>query len=419
MTGFAGSAAGALEQRRQLRRMKLLAGGLLALAAAVFVVCVTVGNGHGGWGYGQAAAEAAMVGGVADWFAVTALFRRPLGLPIPHTAIIPRKKDQIGRALAGFVQQNFLNGPVVAERLQAAEIPRRAGEWLSDPAHAASLAADIGTGLGGAASVLRDDELRAAILGYVDHRLRATSVAPGLARAIDAVRESGQHQVALTAILRAVMRFLDENRTVLRERVDKESPDWVPAWVDERVFTRAFTGLQSFLADVIAQDQHELRQGFDRRLRDYAQELRTDPAAAGRIELAKNQLLDRPDVHDWFSTIWTQLKAGFLAESADPRSQLQQGLAGLIAQLGRALCTDDALAAKVDSWIVNVAGFLLTRYEPEVLGLISATVARWDAADTGRRLELQVGRDLQFIRLNGTVVGSVVGVVIYGVAQLL
>jgi uncharacterized membrane-anchored protein YjiN (DUF445 family) len=399
--------------------MKAIAGGLLALAAAAFVICVTVGNGHGGWGFGQAAAEAAMVGGVADWFAVTALFRHPLGLPIPHTAIIPRKKDQIGRALAGFVQQNFLNGPVVAERLQAAEIPRRAGEWLSDPAHAASLAADIGTGLGGAASVLRDDELRAAIIGYVDQRLRATAVAPGLARAIDAVRESGQHQVALTAILRAVMRFLDENRTVLRERVDKESPDWVPAWVDERVFTRAFTGLQSFLADVIAQDQHELRQGFDRRLRDYAHELRTDPATAGRVELAKIQLLDRPDVHEWFATMWTQLKAGFLAESVDPRSHLQQGLAALIAQLGRALGTDDALATKVDGWIVSVAEFLLTRYEPEVLGLISATVARWDAADTGRRLELQVGRDLQFIRLNGTVVGSVVGVLIYSVAQLL
>jgi uncharacterized membrane-anchored protein YjiN (DUF445 family) len=399
--------------------MKAVAGGLLAVAAAVFVVCVTVGDGAGAWGYLQAAAEAAMVGGIADWFAVTALFRRPLGLPIPHTAIIPRKKDQIGRALAGFVQQNFLNGPVVAERLRSAEIPRRAGAWLSEPAHAASLAADVGAGLGGAASVLRDDDLRAAILGYVDQRLRGTSLAPAAARAIDAVRASGQHQVALTALLRGVMRFLDENRSVLRERLDKESPDWVPAWVDARVFARGFAGLQSFLADVISQDDHALRLGFDRRLQDYTHELRTDPVAAARLDEAKNQLLDRPDVHDWFAAMWTQLKAGFLAESLDPRSHLQQGLASLIEQLGRALSADDALQAKVDGWVVDIAHFLLTRYEPEVLGLISATVARWDAADTGRRLELQVGRDLQFIRLNGTVVGSVVGLAIYGIAQLL
>jgi uncharacterized membrane-anchored protein YjiN (DUF445 family) len=406
-------------QLRQLREMKLVAGGLLAAAAGLFVVCVTVGNGRGAWGYVQAAAEAAMVGGIADWFAVTALFRHPLGLPIPHTAIIPRKKDQIGRALAGFVQQNFLNGPIVAERLQAAEIPLRAGSWLSEPEHAATLAADIGSGIGGAASVLRDEELRAAVLGYVERRLHELEIATPLSRAIDTVRESGQHQVALTAALRGVMRFLDENRDVLRDRLEQESPDWVPAWVDERVFNRAFAGLQAFLADVIAQDQHALRAGFDRRLRDYAHELRTDPAVAAQAEAAKNRLLDRPDVHDWFATLWTQLKANVLAESADPRSQLQQGLASLIVQLGRALSTDEQLRAKLDGWLANAAHFLLTRYEPEVLGLISATVARWDAADTGRRLELQVGRDLQFIRLNGTVVGSVVGVVIYGVAQLL
>jgi uncharacterized membrane-anchored protein YjiN (DUF445 family) len=399
--------------------MKLIAGGLLAAAGAVFVVCVTVGDGHGVWGYVQAAAEAAMVGGFADWFAVTALFRHPLGLPIPHTAIIPRKKDQLGRALAGFVQQNFLNGPVVAERLQSAEIPRRAGEWLSDPVHAAGLAADIGAGVGGAASVLRDDELRAAILGYVDRRLHATAVAPPLARAIDALCESGQHQAALTMVLRGVMRFLDENRAVLRVRLAEESPDWVPNWVDERVFTRAFTGLQAFLADVIDQPAHALRLGFDRRLRAYGHELRTDPTTAQRAEDAKNRLLDRPDVHDWFGSLWTQLKAGFLAEAGQRGSQLQLGLAGLIEQLGRTLTSEPALREKVDSWLVNVVHFLLTRYEPEVLGLISATVDRWDANDTGRRLELQVGRDLQFIRLNGTVVGSVVGLLIYAVAQLL
>jgi uncharacterized membrane-anchored protein YjiN (DUF445 family) len=399
--------------------MKVIAGGMLGVALILFLVCVLVGNGDGPWGFAQTAAEAALVGGLADWFAVTALFRHPLGIPIPHTAIIPRKKDQIGAALAGFVQQNFLNGPVVAERLEAAEIPRRLGEWLSDPVHARSLAADMGSGISGAASVLRDDELRTAILGYLDRRLHATAVAPPLARAVDAICTSGQHQVALTALLRGLTRFLEDNRTVLRDRLGDESPDWVPSWVDERVFTRAFAGVQSFLDDVVSQDDHALRQSFDRRLRDYAEELRNDPATAAQVEQIKNGLLERPDVADWFTKLWLQLKANVLAESADPRSQLQKGLAGLIEGLGRALVCDEVLRTKVDGWVTDSAHFLLTRYEPEVLGLISATVARWDAVDTGRRLEIQVGRDLQFIRVNGTVVGALVGVLIYSVGQLL
>jgi uncharacterized membrane-anchored protein YjiN (DUF445 family) len=409
----------ARERVRELRRMKAIAASLLVAAAILFVVCVTVGDGHGVWGYLQATAEAAMVGGLADWFAVTALFRHPLGIPIPHTAIIPRKKDQLGGALAGFVQQNFLTGPVVVERLRAAEVPRRLGEWLAQPEHTTRLAADIGSGVAGVASVLRDDELRAAMLGYLDRRLHDTPAAPPLARAIDMLCDSGQHQVVLSAVLRGVMRFLQENRSVLRDRLDQESPDWVPAWVDDRVFNRAFVGLQSFLADVLTEDDHSLRQGFDRRLRDYAEELRADPATAERAEQVKNGLLERPDVHDWVAGVWTNLKAAVVAESANPRSQLQRSLAGLIGQLGRALCQDAELRAKADAWLGDGAHFLLERYAQDVSALISVTVARWDAADTGRRLELQVGRDLQFIRLNGTIVGALVGILIYSVGRLL
>jgi uncharacterized membrane-anchored protein YjiN (DUF445 family) len=396
---------------RELRRMKLVAASLLLVAAVVFVVSVTVGHGHGAWGFVQAAAEAAMVGGLADWFAVTALFRHPLGIPIPHTAIIPRKKDQIGTALAGFVQQNFLTGTIVAERLEAAQVPRRLGEWLAVPDNAAKLADDIGSGIVGVGSLLKDEELRAAVIGYLDRRLHQTQVAPALSRVIEAFCDSGQHQVALSAGLRSLMRFLQDNRAVFRDRVQQESPEWVPAWIDERVFSRGFVAVQSFLADVRLQ--------FDSRLRSYANELRTDPAVAARVEEAKNGLLDRPDVHDWLSALWTHLKASILAGSADPRSELQRNLAAATVQVGQALTADAELRARVDDWLGGVAHFLLSRYAEDVSGVISATVARWDAADTGRRLELQVGRDLQFIRVNGTVVGAMVGVLIYGVGRLL
>ena len=399
--------------------MKLVAGGLLLVAAGVFIVCASVGHGRGGWGYGQAMAEAAMVGGLADWFAVTALFRRPLGLPIPHTAIIPRKKDQIGTALAGFVQQNFLTGVIVAERLAAAELPRRAGEWLAQPANAGKLAQEVGAGASGLMSLLRDDELRATVVGYADQRLHSYDVAPALARAIDAVCESGQHQVALSAGLRALNRFLDENRGVFRARVEQESPGWVPAWVDERVFTRAFTAVQAFLADVSARDDHELRLEFDQRLRRYAELLRSDPSAAAAANGAKNQVLDRPEVHDWLASLWSHLRAAVLAGSADPRSELQRSLASMIAAFGQTLSRDAELRAKIDAGLATLTHVVVERYAADISGLISATVARWDAADTGRRLELQVGRDLQFIRVNGTVVGALVGLLIYLLGRLL
>ncbi len=247
------------ERLRALRRMKLIAAGLLVVAAVVFVLCRTLGHGHGGWGYLQAAAEASMVGGLADWFAVTALFRHPLGLPIPHTAIIPRKKDEIGEGLAGFVSEHFLTTEIIGERVALARVPQRVGEWLADPAHAQQVAAELSNAVGGMAAVLRDDELRNAVATFADKWLRNIDVAPHLARLLDAVCDSGQHQLALTAGLRGTIRFLDANRAVFRKRLAEESPEWVPDWVDDRVFAKGFTALQSFLADVALDEDHELR----------------------------------------------------------------------------------------------------------------------------------------------------------------
>lgn len=398
---------------RELRRMKVAATGLLVVAAAVFVVCVTVGDGHGAWGYLQAAAEASMVGGLADWFAVTALFRHPLGVPIPHTAIIPRKKDQIGEALGSFVQQNFLTSSVVGDRLAAAEVPRRVGEWLAEPAHATRVADEFGAAIQGVASMLRDEELRSLLAGYVDKRLREVDVSAPLARVLDAVCDSGQHQVALSAGLRGLMLFLDDNRTVFRQRLGEESPEWVPNWLDERVFTRLFAGVQSFLADVAGNDDHELRRQFDRYLREYAHALRTDPRKAAAVQAAKLQLLDHPDVLGWLSNLWGHLKSALLAGAADPGSDLRRGIASATMQIGTALRDDASLRGKVDIWLQRAITHVLAHYADDIAELISGTVARWDAAETSRRVEIQVGRDLQFIRVNGTVVGALVGVLIH------
>jgi uncharacterized membrane-anchored protein YjiN (DUF445 family) len=407
------------ERLAALRRMKATAGGLLVLAAIVYVVCRLVWDGRGAAGYVQAAAEASMVGGLADWFAVTALFRHPLRLPIPHTAIIPRKKDQIGEGLAGFVSQYFLTPEIVGERVAAAHVPQRLGQWLVEPRHATQLAQELSNAVGGVAMVLRDDELRNAVATFADKRLRDLDVAPLLARALDAVRSSGQHQAALTGLLHGVMRFLDENRQVFRDRLADESPEWVPDWVDDRVFRKGFSLLQSFLADVSTSEEHELRRTFDAQLAAYTERLRTDPATAAKVEAAKIQLLDRPDVRDWLSTIWTNLKAAVVDGAADPDSDLRHSVESLTVRVGEVLRDDPTVGAKIDEALQRLTGHVITQYADDLAGVISATVERWDTDETSRRLELQVGRDLQFIRINGTVVGALAGLAIYTLSRLL
>jgi uncharacterized membrane-anchored protein YjiN (DUF445 family) len=359
-----------------------------------------------------------MVGGLADWFAVTALFRHPLGLPIPHTAIIPAKKDQIGEGLAGFVQQYFLTTEIVGERVAAARIPQRIGQWLANPEHAHRLAEELSTAVSGTANVLRDDELRDAVAGFVDKRLRETDLSPLIAKLIDAVCDAGQHQAALTSALKGTRKFLDQNRAVFRRRVGDESPEWVPEWLDERVFNKGFTLLQSFLADVIADQDHALRKSFDTQLRGLAERLRNDPEQIAKLEAAKLELLDHPNIRAYLANLWGTVKELILSGAADPQSDLRRSAESLTVRVGEVLRDDPTVGAKVEEALQRLAGHVATHYADDLTDVISTTVARWDSEETSRRLEMQVGRDLQFIRINGTVVGSLAGVAIYAISQL-
>ena len=419
--GQAGPALPEVAQERivALRKMKRVAGSLLLVAAVIYVLCRTLTNGGGVWGYVQATAEASMVGGLADWFAVTALFRHPLRLPIPHTAIIPSKKDQIGEGLAGFVQEYFLTSEIVSERVASAQVPKRVGEWLAEPVHAQRLSADLSSAIGGLASVLRDDELRNSVAAFADKRLREMDIAPLLARLIDTACDSGQHQAALTTFLRGARRFLDSNRDEFRDRVSLESPEWVPEWVDDRVFSKGFSLLQSFLSDVIDDDDHGLRQGYDTQLRELAERLRTDPEQIAKIEQARDELLDHPRIHEYLTNLWDSMKALVLREADDPDSDLRRSTESLAVRAGEVLRDDDVIRGKVDEGLQRLVGHVVANYAEDLTGVISGTIERWDTDETSRRLELQVGRDLQFIRINGTVVGALAGLAIYTLSQVL
>jgi uncharacterized membrane-anchored protein YjiN (DUF445 family) len=408
------------ERARDLTRMKRLATGLFLAAAAVFLACVLLGDDAGSWvGYVRATAEASMVGALADWFAVTALFRHPLRLPIPHTAIIPRKKDQIGASLGLFVQENFLTRAVVEEKLTTIDVPSRLGGFLAAPGRAERLAGDASAVVTALTQLLRDEDLEPAVAAIVDRKLHETPAAPVLARVLELVVEGDRHQEVLSAALRLLARFLQDNRLVFRAQLGDASPAWVPDWVDDRVFDKVFAGLQGFLEEVGDDPRHELRRSYDARLRAYVHALRTDPDTAARIEELKKELLEHPAVRAWSGSLWTNVKNAVLAAAADPDSELRTRVAGMITQLSQSLQHDPTLRELVQRHTHTIAGYLVERFSGDLADLVSSTVARWDTDETSRRIELQVGRDLQWIRVNGTVVGGLAGLVIYTVAQAL
>jgi uncharacterized membrane-anchored protein YjiN (DUF445 family) len=400
--------------------MKRLATGLFVAAALVFLACVLLGEGAGAWvGYVRATAEASMVGALADWFAVTALFRHPLRLPIPHTAIIPRKKDQIGASLGTFVQENFLTTHVVEDKLATVDVPGRLGAFLAAPGRAERLAGDAGVALTALTDLLRDDDVQPAVAALVDRKLHETPLAPVVARALELIVEGDRHQEVLSAALRGLARFLEDNKVVFRAQLGDASPAWVPDWVDEKVFVRAFTGVQLFLDEVGADPRHELRRSYDARLRAYVHALRTDPETAAHVEELKRELLEHPAVRAWSGSLWSNVKTAVVTAAADPESELRGRLVTLIRDGARLLETDPTVRELVQRQSTRMAGYVVERFAGDLADVVGSTVARWDTEETSRRIELQVGRDLQWIRVNGTVVGGLAGLIIYTVAQIL
>ncbi len=405
-------------RRVRLRRAKLFATGLLGAAALVFLGTLLVHDPPAWVGYLRAAAEASMVGALADWFAVTALFRRPMGLPIPHTAIIPAKKDALGESLGAFVQQNFLAREIILGKLRTLGVASRIGGWLASPDNAARLGENAGDALAGLGEVLRDEDIHAAVEQIVRRRVAATPAAPIAARGLELAVAGGHHQVLLEAVLRGLSRFLEDNRATLRARLGQESPWWVPETVDDVVFDKGLAVLQRFLEEVMSDPEHELRRQYDVRLRELADRLRTDPELAARAEAMKQDLLDQPAVREWTARLGREIKSSLTDAAGDPDSELRRRLQAGIVGFGDRLREDEALQAKVDGWLEQVVGYLVDQYRGELADLVTGTVRSWDTEQTSRKIELQVGRDLQWIRVNGTVVGGLAGLLIYTVAQL-
>jgi uncharacterized membrane-anchored protein YjiN (DUF445 family) len=405
------------ERVRQLRVMKRRATGLLVVSSVLFVLLILLTDDRGWAGYARALATGSMVGGLADWFAVTALFRHPLGLPIPHTAVIVERKDQFGRTLGEFVQQNFLSSDVIADRVRSARTVERTADWLSDPANArlvAEHAANVAVGL---ADVLRDEDVQRMLDEEIALRVTAAPVAPLAARALRAMTAADRHHDLLDAILRGMQRTLLANRAPLRERFGQESPWWLPDAVDDRIFDRLFDGVCAVLERVNTDHDDELRAHFEQWLTGLADRLEHSPELAARADDLKHEVLENPELRRWSASLWSEAKTTLRTQAADPDSELRRRLAETMVAAGQRLRTDPVLAAKVEEVLVVGARYVADHFHDEIADLVTGTISRWEATEASRRLELLLGRDLQFIRINGTVVGGLAALVIHGVAQ--
>ena len=377
-------------------------------------------NGGPSWlGYVGAAAEAGMIGALADWFAVTALFRHPLGLKIPHTAIIKRKKDQLGEGLGTFVRENFLSADVVETKLRDAEVASRLGKWMSEPAHAVRVADEAATVLRVAVELLNDEDIQHIIDRTIVKRLAEPQWGPPVGRLLSQMLAENRQEALIQLLCdRAFEWALDAGPTIERV-VLRDSPTWSPKFVDQLVGDRIHRELMDFTDKVRRDPNHELRQSATRFLFEFANDLQNDPSTIARAETVKGQLMERDEVTRAAETAWKTLKRLVLEGADDPSSALRSRIADSVVQIGESLRDDADLRDKVDNWIIRGAQHLVTQYGSEATTIITDTIERWDAEEASRRIELHVGRDLQFIRINGTVVGALAGLIIYSVAQIL
>jgi uncharacterized membrane-anchored protein YjiN (DUF445 family) len=425
-SSFAESIAGAdsaadAERRRGLRRMKVVALSFLIGATIAFLISAWAqSRGAAGWvGYVRAAAEAGMVGALADWFAVTALFTHPLGLPIPHTAIIKRKKDQLGESLGSFVRENFLSPEVVATKLRDAGVAERTGRWLAHPKNAERVAAEASTALRVLVEMLRDDDVQQVLDRMIVKRIAQPQWGPPVGRVLSSLLEEHRQEALLQLLADRAFEWALTADEIIERVIERDSPTWTPKWVDGLVGDRIHRELMDFTDKVRRNPDHELRQSATKFFFEFADDLQNDEATIARAEKVKDQIMARDEVAKAAETAWTTAKRIFLESVDDPTSTLRTRIADSVTHIGESLRDDPNLRDKVDRWIERAAQHLVAQYGTEITAIITETIQRWDADEASRRIELHVGRDLQFIRINGTVVGSLAGLIIYSVAQFL
>jgi len=390
--------------------MRTVAVSLLVLAALVYVA--TLGQ-DGFWGFVNAGAEASMVGAIADWFAVTALFKHPMGIPIPHTALVPKRKDELGKGLEEFVGENFLQEDIIRERVAAAGISGRIGEWLSDPANARRVVDEFSEvaviGLG----KVRDDHIADLVTQAFVPRFRDEPISPLLGTALMEVLRDDLHHAVIDLAVDEMHSWVRDNPETFTRVLEERAPWWAPTKLNDAVTSRLHVQALAWLKDIRDDPHHQAREALDQLLGQLAHDLLNDPATQERAEAFKIRLLDHPQVVTTAISLWKAMRSALLESIRDRNGAVRVRLLSELNAFAEQLRTDADLRERLDRTAADVTIFMVSRYGAEVTTVITHTIERWDGKEAARRIELHVGRDLQFIRINGTIVGGLVGVVIH------
>ncbi|HEY5622970.1 MAG TPA: DUF445 domain-containing protein, partial [Gammaproteobacteria bacterium] len=388
--------------KRRLRQMQWFATGLFVTVAILFVVTRLMLPSHPWLGVVVAFAEAGMIGALADWFAVTALFRRPLGLPIPHTAIVPTRKKDIGEALARFIRDHFLTKDAVLPRLRQADLAGRFGGWLEREDNARLVSRDLGVALDWLLGAVDSADLRNSLRESLKGALEQASISAGFGVILE-VFTSGDHGQALIDQLVEVGRNqLEANEEKIRARIKDRSPWWLPRFVDEEIYAQLVGELRRILDEIGDDPAHPARADFNERIAELREKLRDDPVTIERGEILKNEFLRHPAVQAYLDELWERIRGYMGGALRDADSPIRLGIESELVIIGRRLQEDTEISERLNGWLRDLVTYLVETYRQPLSEIVSDTIDQWDATATSERIELYIGRDLQFIRINGT-----------------
>jgi uncharacterized membrane-anchored protein YjiN (DUF445 family) len=398
--------------------MRTLATAMLAGMVVLFMAVSGLETHHPAWGFVRAFAEAGLVGGIADWFAVTALFRHPLGLPIPHTAIVPRNKDRIGDALASFLRDNFLTPKVVARRMRNLDVAGAVGRFLAQPPAAGDgrlrrggsrLLADI-------LEALDQERLGGMVKTALAQRIRGVEIAPLLGQTLEAAITSERHVPMVDSIITWAGRTLDANEDLIRDMVHQRAGRFLRmVGLDEKLADAIVDGLRKLTIDMAVDPDHPIRRKAEEGLANLARNLQQDPETRAKVEVWKSDMVENEAVSAWLDGVWEKARAGLLKSARDPDAALAGKFGEALRQLGETLQAELRLKAAINQFARRATVGIVASYGDGIVTLVSETVRSWDATTVSDRLEGAVGRDLQYIRINGTLVGGLVGLVLHAI----
>jgi len=401
-------------------RMKIAAGAALVAMAVLFAATHVWGSDSGVWGYVRAFAEAGLIGGLADWFAVTALFRRPLGLPIPHTAVIPNNQQRIADAVGRFVSENFLDPALIEARLSGADPGRRVGEMLADPVQARALARGVVKAAPDLVALVDDDAVARFWREQIGRQASGARVGPAMGSLLEALTAGGKHQILIDAAVREGFSLLEANEERLRRAVRAQSGALLRfTRMDKRVSDAVIAAVEDLLHETANDPEHPLRQRVTEAAREFAAGLRDDAALQARVERVMADTLTHPAIADFTEQGWREAKSALLEDAAlGEDSKAARAVSTGLMALGKAILNEDEARQAFNARLTPLLVHLAERHGADVARLISETVSSWDAATVVEKIEAGVGRDLQYIRLNGTVIGGLIGVALHFAVRL-